>query len=85
MDRRLDKIEDKLDIVSDKIASIDKTLAAQHVSLQEHIRRTNILENKLEPVERHVTMINGVLKAIGLLATIATIVGVVYEITKNLI
>jgi len=56
-----------------RVDSIDITLARQEVSLAEHIRRTNILEEKLEPVEKHVTMLNGVMKFLGISALIAGI------------
>lgn len=69
-DRRLERIEVKIDDVSDRIGSIDATLAAQHVSLELHIKRTNLLEEKLAPVERHVAMLNGALKLLGILAVL---------------
>lgn len=70
MDDKLERIEGKLDKVVDHIGSIDVTLAAQHVSLKEHIRRTEILEQELAPIKTHVNMISGALKLIGLLAAI---------------
>jgi len=67
-DKRLDRIEDKVDTIVDKIGSIDATLAAQHVSLKEHIRRTALLEAEIKPVKRHVDMVNGALKLLGLIS-----------------
>ena len=66
LDKKIDKLDSRLD-------HVDITLIKQEAQLAEHIRRTNILEQKLEPVEKHVTMVNGVLKFIGLLAVIAGI------------
>lgn len=43
-DRRLDNIEAKVDNIKDSIHSIDITLAEQHISLKEHMRRTSLLE-----------------------------------------
>jgi hypothetical protein len=60
----------KLDKVYDKLQNIDVTLAAQHETLKDHIRRTEILEVKLEPVEKHVNMVNGAIKFIGLVGII---------------
>jgi hypothetical protein len=57
----------KLDKVYDKLQAIDVTLAAQHETLKDHIRRTEILETKLEPVEKHVAMVNGAVKFIMLI------------------
>jgi hypothetical protein len=67
-DDRVIRIEEKLDRVVDHLGSIDTTLAAQHVSLKEHIRRSDLLEAQLEPIKVHVNMVSGVLKFIGLLA-----------------
>lgn len=74
MDKRLERIENKLDDTNEHLSAIDKTLAAQHVSLVEHIKRSDMLEKKLAPVEKHVAMVEGALKLIGVLATIAAIV-----------
>lgn len=71
MDRR---VEDKLDKVADDISHINVTLAKQEVSLSEHIKRTNILEAKIEPIEKHMLMINGALKFVG---GIALFIGII--------
>lgn len=73
-DKRLERIEHKVDDVSDHLASIDITLKGQHVSLRDHIRRTEILEKELAPIKKHVYMVKGAAALIGLLATIAAIV-----------
>ena len=69
-----DRIDAKLDKISDHIANIDVTLAKQEVSLSDHIRRTALLEEKLEPIEKHVTMVNGVLKFAGIVAAFVAII-----------
>lgn len=66
-DDKLNRIENKLDILSDKIGSIDKTLAAQHESLKDHIRRTEILEVAIKPVVNHVAIIQFIGKVLGIL------------------
>lgn len=70
------RLFDKLDSLDERLNNIDITLAKQETSLAEHIRRTNLLEEKLEPVEKHVTMLNGVAKFIGLSALLAGIYSV---------
>ena len=72
-DQRLTRIEDKIDRVVDRIGSIDVTLSAQHESLKEHMRRTEILERQIEPLNKHVNMIDGVLKFLGVLALVGTL------------
>lgn len=64
----MQKLEDKIDSIADRINNIDITLGKQSVILEEHIRRTNLLEEKLAPIEKHVYMVNGALKVIGFLA-----------------
>lgn len=64
-DTKLDKIDSKIDKLQDKLSSIDVTLAAQHVSLKEHIRRTELLEHQVSPMVRRDIMILGVLKVIA--------------------
>lgn len=73
---RLMRIEEKVDQVSEKIGEINSTLSAQHVSLKEHIRRTNILEKKIEPIEKHVNMVSGIVKLIMIVSALAAIVAV---------
>lgn len=64
------RFEDKLDKISENIASIDVTLAKQSVILDEHVKRSNLLEAKLLPVEKHVAMVQGALKLLGVISII---------------
>lgn len=70
IDLKLERIEDKIDKIGDRMSSIDTTLASQHISLQDHIRRTELLENAVEPIKKHVAMVHGALKLIGLVAMV---------------
>lgn len=81
-DQRLERIENKLDKFGDHLAAIDVTLAAQHVSLETHIKRTELLEQEVKPIQKHVDMVNGALKLIGILAMIAAIIEAVYLLVK---
>lgn len=72
-DKRLERIEVKLDDVSDHIAAIDVTMGQQHISLKEHIRRTNMLEQEMKPLRKHVIMVEGFFKILGILASVAVI------------
>ena len=69
----MERIADKLDRISDRLNKIDVTLAEQHVSLKEHIRRTELLEGKLEPVETHVARVDGALRLLGVLSLLVGI------------
>lgn len=81
-DEKLDRIELKIDKVSDHIAEINVTLAKQEEQLSYHIKRTNLLEEKLDPVENHVAMISGAFKLITLLAALISIIVGVAKIAK---
>jgi hypothetical protein len=74
MENKLNKIEEKIDIITSRLSSIDSTLVKQSVILDEHVKRTTQLENRVRPVENHVAMISGVTKFIGLIAVLAAIV-----------
>jgi hypothetical protein len=73
--KRLERIESKIDKVVEHIGSIDVTLAKQSVILDEHIRRTNILEKKFEPVEEHVASVHTSLKTLKFALKILAILG----------
>jgi septal ring factor EnvC (AmiA/AmiB activator) len=80
--KRVDRIEAKVDKIDERLDSIDKTLAAQHVSLKEHIRRTELLEADVAPIKTHVSKIEGALKLIGVVSLgIGIAVGLI-EIVK---
>lgn len=82
----IDKVNNKLDQIIDKQYSIDKTLVKQEASLSEHIRRTDLLEKKIEmtdndlrPVIRHV---NG-MKFLGKsLVVLSLIIGIILGMVK---
>lgn len=79
-DKRLDRIETKLDDTNEKLGSIDSTLAAQHISLKEHMRRTAMLEKELKPIQKHVSMVQGALKLVSIIAMLAAIIEVLRHI-----
>lgn len=78
---KLDKIDSKIENVDSRLNEMDKTLVKQELNLAEHMRRTDLLENKLEPVEKHVERMQGALK---LVVIIGTIVGIAVGIAKLL-
>jgi hypothetical protein len=70
------RLEDKIDRLDDELVKINVTLAAQHVQLAEHIRRTglleeafdHIMEEEIKPVHQHVNRVEGGLKLLGVLS-----------------
>jgi len=84
------KIELKLDRLDERLDKISITLTSQAVTLKEHVRRTNIAEQRidslgldLKPIQRHVSQIRGVGKFIGLLGTLSAIAAVIYSLMRN--
>jgi len=72
-----ERIEKKVDKIGEDIGEIKVTLAAQHESLKDHMRRTEILEGKVIPLEKHDAMAIGVIKFLGLGGAMAAIVKVI--------
>ena len=81
-DPRIIRIEDKIDKLVDHIGSIDVTLAKQHVSLVEHIKRTALLEEEIKPLKERNSIINAALKILGSLAVVVTFVATVFQIVS---
>lgn len=88
-DERLERLEEKADKTLNQISNINVTLAEQHKQLEYHIYRTTlveehlkVLETELKPVQKHVTHMNGVLKLIGVLASLAGIGKLILEVTQ---
>lgn len=87
MEEKLDKIEEKIDKIDDKISNIDVTLAKQAKDLEHHIYRTDLAEQNIElirqemqPVKKHVALVDASLRIIGALASIATFIAGVYKL-----
>lgn len=68
MEKRFDRIESKIDTLHDKLSSIDATLIQQHEQLAYHIKRTDLLEDDIKPIKKHVAAVEGAIKFIGVLA-----------------
>lgn len=83
----LNRIEQKVEKLDDRLDSVDKTLVKQEANLAEHMRRTEILEqqhmhieSELEPVKNHVNQVKGVIKLLSfILPLIATIIAAYYK------
>lgn len=81
----LDKVYNKQEKMADDISEIKVTLAEQHISLKEHIRRSDLLEEHIDlvraeliPVQAHVNKVNGAIKLIvGFSGFIAILAGIV--------
>lgn len=77
MDKRFDKLEEKLDKISDDIAEIKVVQAGQAKDLKYHIKRSDLNENRIEVVEEKLlplitakNRLDGAFKVIGIIASI---------------
>jgi hypothetical protein len=70
---KLDRIEGKVDKVYDKLSELNTITVKQQVILDEHVKRSTMLEDKMVPVEKHVARVDGALKLVGLIGVIAAI------------
>lgn len=82
-DEKQDKsrIYEKLDILDMRLDSMDKSLIKQEFNLREHMKRSDNLEamvekieDKMIPVEKHVNMMEGVVKFLGLTSLVLGII-----------
>lgn len=87
MQDRFDKVDEKLDKIEVKISNIDVTLARQAKDLEHHIYRTELAEEniqlirkELEPVKKHVNIMDATFKVIGVFASIVSFAFGVYKI-----
>lgn len=79
---KLDQISEDVSEIKDRMSSIDKTLVKQQVILDEHIRRTSNLEERVEPLETHKKHFDGVMRFIGGLSVILGLIASVLKILK---
>lgn len=76
----MDEISKKLDKLDERLDSIGILQAVHTEQLKEHMRRSDLLERRIEqvdqelkPVERHVAVVNGIMKLVGIIGTLAAI------------
>lgn len=73
MDDDLKRLESKLDKVADEISQINVTMCVNTTVLDEHQKRTTQLEGRVEPIEKHIHEMVGVVKFLKILGVIAAI------------
>lgn len=81
-DKRLERIELKLDDVADEQARMNVILGQQHISLKEHVRRSNLLEAQMKPLQKHVYMVEGFFKYVGAIAVILGALATLFEVLR---
>jgi len=74
-----DKMEGKLEKLDNRLDKIDRHLAVYNEQLNEHMRRTHLLEVELKPVRDHVVGMRAFVKAF---AITSTVLGVILSLLK---
>ncbi len=72
----------KLELLDMKIESIEKTSIRQEINLREHMKRSDSLEQMLlsleedlKPIEKHVAMVEGAIKFLGIISISLSVLG----------
>ena len=78
--KKFEKLEENIEVIKTHIGQINVTLGEQHVSLKDHIRRTELLEGDVIPMKKEWNMVHGALKFIGLLSIVAGIAEAIYKL-----
>jgi hypothetical protein len=68
------RLLDKIDKIEEHLGKQEVSLARLTVSVEEHVRRSNLFEEALKPVQQHVLRVEGALKLIGLLGILAALI-----------
>lgn len=76
---KIDSIEKKIDKNSEHIGEINITLAKQHVSLEAHMKRSDLLEKQVALAEKKVYTMEGTFK---MMMSLGVALGVVSALIK---
>jgi len=87
MNKILINIDKKIDKLDTRLDKVDVTLVKQEANLEEHMRRTDLLEKQhhsfleeLKPIKSHVDQLRGVIKFLGIGAALAAIISAVFNL-----
>lgn len=73
----------KIDKILEKVHSIERILDRNTDSLELHMKRTDLLEKKLKPVEDHVFMVNTGVKLLGAAAAVMGVIATFLKIYQS--
>jgi len=73
-------IDQKLDKLDSHLERIDITLAKQSVVLEDHVKRTTLLEARVIPIEDHVKFLRNLGKFIVYLSSISGLLMVIIKL-----
>lgn len=78
----LNEMSKAIDRIDASVDGINITLARQEVHLEEHIKRTAMLEQELKPIQQHVNRVNTAILLLGGIFAIIAAIKTIIEIVK---
>lgn len=78
-----DRIHNKLDKLDEKMETIRDIMVKQQLILDEHVRRCDLLEAQMKPIQEAQIQLKGLAKLGAILATLASITAGIYELYKK--
>lgn len=69
-DRRDNRLINKVDEIMEKLNVMTISIAKMEVDVAHHIKRTDLLEEQIEPMKKHANELSGVVKFLKLLGAI---------------
>lgn len=86
----MERVLDRLDSIDSRLNNVDKTLVKQEMNLDEHMKRSdnleemiNLVKNDLKPVETHVKSVNLILKILGIVGSSVCVIYYALEIVNK--
>lgn len=79
-DRRLERIEDKVDSLGERVSSLSEHMSVYNEQLKIHIEGTIQNREAISKLQEKQTMVRGVLKFLGVL----TALGALYEVVSRI-
>ena len=71
MKDEFNRLHNKVDKIDDKLDNIDTHLAIYNEQLKIHIKRTELLEEDVKPIKKHVAYVGAAFKIVGTAAAIS--------------
>jgi hypothetical protein len=82
-DTQLDRIESGLKDLTAQQNKTNLVLIEQHLTLIEHTKRSQMLEDIVLPMQKKMTMVEGFLQGLGVLAVISGIIEVIVLLFRH--
>lgn len=76
--KKFESIDQNIIRVEERLNGMDRTLVKQEENLKEHMKRSDLLEEQMAPVKKHVALVESVFKIVGAIGVlVATAAGIV--------